>query len=46
MEKYKLEEILTGNISLINKVNERDIALYEVRVPVTPEIVKSMLLKF
>ncbi len=39
-------DILHGDISLISKVNERDIALYEIRVPVTPSDVKNMLVEY
>ncbi len=46
MNKQDLIDILHGDISRINKVNERDIALYEIRVPVTPYDVKKMLLQY
>lgn len=46
MEKIDLIHILNGDISRINKVNERDIALYEVRIAVRPDDVKKILLKY
>jgi hypothetical protein len=46
MEKHDLIDILHGDISRINEVNERDIALYEVRVAVTPNDVRAIMLKY
>lgn len=46
MEKQNLIEILHGDISLISKVNEHDIALFEIRVPVAPSDVKNMLIQY
>ena len=41
MEKQNLIDILSGNIDLISKVNERDIALYEMEVIVYPKHIKK-----
>ncbi len=46
MEKQDLLDILHGDISLINKVDERDIALYEIRITVTPEDVRAILRRY
>lgn len=43
MDKQNLIDILNGDIDLISKVNERDIALYEMEVIVCPKHVKTML---
>ena len=38
MEKLNLINILHGDISLISKVDERDVALYGMRIFVRPKI--------
>lgn len=43
MKKEHLVDILDGNIDLINKVNESDIALHDVEIAVHPKHVKKML---
>jgi len=46
MEKQNLIDILNGDIDLICKVNERDIALYDMEVIVYPKHVKKMLMAY
>lgn len=46
MEKINLLKILEGDIALIDKVNVKDIALYEDRVTVEPRHVRNMLLDY
>lgn len=46
MEIQDLIDILHGDISRISKVNERDIALFDMEVTVYPKDVKSMLLVY
>jgi hypothetical protein len=43
MERNDLLEILHGDISRISKVNENDVALYDMEVIVHPKDVKNML---
>lgn len=46
MEKQNLIDILHGDISRISKVNENDIALFDMEVTVYPENVRKMLRSF
>lgn len=43
MEKQDLIDILHGDVSRISKVNERDVALFDMEVIVYPEDVRRML---
>lgn len=46
MKIADLIQILNGDIDLIDRVNVRDVALFEDRVPISPRHVKKMLINF
>lgn len=46
MERINLLKILQGDINLIDKINIKDIALFEVNVTIYPENVRAILRLF
>lgn len=46
MEQTELLKILHGDIAMIERVNHSDIALYGLRVVVTPDDVKNLLERY